>query len=193
MIDTGRGMEQSRFHGQMVAAYLSTWTLGRPPCLVLVKVMLSKVVLVSLIGCGGTFAQDEAGKWEGRASDIVAAAGRQLEDSPTVFWVISQSASTICSDYLYYVRRFASRTTDYGHVVITDFAEDVLRGQLRKARVEAAVIAVPHVLPSNAMLVIAASAGTQPLMVRFVAGIDASRHPNRVSEMVANLLDDVAE
>ena len=63
----------------------------------------------------------------------------------------------------------------------------------RKARIGATVIAVSHVLPSNAMLVVAAGTGMQPLVVRFVAGTDASRHPNRVSEMVANLLGEVAE
>ncbi|WP_419939240.1 hypothetical protein [Candidatus Palauibacter sp.] len=174
----------------MIAAHASIWAPGKSQCL---KATLSAAVLVSLIGCHGAFAQGEAGTWEERASDIIAAADRRVEDATTVYWVISQSASTICSDYLYYVRYFASRTTDYKHVIITDFDENTLRSQLRKARIDATVIAVPHVLPSNAMLVVAAGTGMQPLAVRFVAGTDASRHPNRVSEMVANLLGEVAE
>ncbi len=174
----------------MIAAHLGIWAPGKMQCL---KATLMAVVLVSLIGCEGTLAQGEAGMWEKRARDIVAAADRRLDDPTTVYWVISQSASTVCSDYLYYVRRFASRATDFRHVVITDFDEDVLRAQLRKARMEPAVIVVPHPLPPDAMLVIAASAGMQSLVVRLVAGTDASRHPNRVSEMVAGLLGEVAE
>lgn len=60
---------------------------------------------------------------------------------------LSDVRETICSDYLYYVRHFASRTTDYKHVIITDFDENTIRSQLRKARIDATVIACPMCFP----------------------------------------------